>query len=97
MSPTTATLKGQIWLLRSVKASYHGSEVPQLTEPSKKPTPQSVFSFQRKVTPDLKAESRATPRDGYATFKNQSCIFVVSPTRFSELNVVIPLADNDDL
>ncbi|WP_213070111.1 hypothetical protein, partial [Acinetobacter baumannii] len=24
---------------------YHGSEVPQLTEPSKKPSPQAVFSF----------------------------------------------------
>lgn len=52
MSPTTATLKGQIWLLRSVKASYHGSKVPQLIEPSKKPTPQSVFSFEKQEYDD---------------------------------------------
>ncbi|MDV1534849.1 hypothetical protein VC629_26780, partial [Citrobacter freundii] len=29
---------------------YHGSEVPQLAEPSKKPTPQSVFSFLEQET-----------------------------------------------
>ncbi len=43
-SPNTATLEGQIWLLRSVKASYHESaRAPTLGEPSKKPPAKAVF------------------------------------------------------
>jgi hypothetical protein len=51
-------------LLCSVKASYHGSEVPQLTEPSKKPTPQSVFLYPQKDTPyQLATQPQGTEED----------------------------------
>jgi len=46
-----------------VKASHHGSEVPQLTEPSKKPTPQSVFSFTSEEITLTKEGSQANPPD----------------------------------
>lgn len=45
MRQSPVTLEGQIWLLCSAKASYHGSETGRFTEPSIKPPTKVVFSF----------------------------------------------------
>ena len=58
MRQSTATLEGQIWLLCSAKASYHGSETCRFTEPSKKPPCRVVFSFSEQEITAVTQESQ---------------------------------------
>ena len=56
-------------MTRLAQDRYHGSEVPQLTEPSKKPPPQVVFSFPKRDYPS----ERRISRESLSYPKHLSC------------------------